>query len=527
MPRMSAANSRPRSSSATLPMKAAVPPHEATPAHVLAAEPPDCLVAAPMDEYTRPAWSSSTRSMVPLANPSEVMRSSGTGARTSTMACPTATTSTSRAWVIVTTLTGGSLETAGTRSHRGQVPPRGRCGAQPAAGAPEPWIGCRPGAGGSYGQQLGGAAGHEYRFARQDAADDGQRRRIGGVHAVVRQAAGTQGAGLRIRGVRGVVDDAEVDGQLGEVDGGAHREPAHIDDLVEGVAEGACLHLDHGERLTVVEVEVAAVLQKRGTHGHRPLVVQSRPEHQEGGHVVEAEGVVQPVGGSRVLVVDHVGDHHVAHGGIEGGRLAEDVDAAQIIDRLAHLAQDLVGAEPQRVVDVDHHRLALGQAASVDLSDARVDRRWIQPPQVDDLGRHPQGVAARHVDDAERPLAVAPGIPPPSVLGEGLAVEAGAVIDEVGPRALALTLQELVQLRPQVRGSPVLQPVDDLLFGKVDRAAQEVGYGMGVGRHEVDRPSLKRVLLQVVEDSLPPPTRDPGVTHVRPAVHLDADVELA
>ena len=53
-----------------------------------------------------------------------------------------------------------------------------------------------------------------------------------------------------------------------------------VGDLVDRVAERAGLHLDHRERLAVVEVEVVAVLQERALDRDRALVVEARAEAQ-------------------------------------------------------------------------------------------------------------------------------------------------------------------------------------------------------------------------------------------------------
>ena len=73
----------------------------------------------------------------------------------------------------------------------------------------------------------------------QDAAQDRQRRRVGRVHPVVAQAAGAQRSGLGVGRVRGVVDDPEVDRELGEVDGLADGMAVGVGDLVDRVAERA------------------------------------------------------------------------------------------------------------------------------------------------------------------------------------------------------------------------------------------------------------------------------------------------
>src|SRR5580700_4101577 len=115
-------------------------------------------------------------------------------------------------------------------------------------------------------------------LAGDDAPHDGDRRRVGRVHAEVRKAPSTERASLRVRRVGCVVDDAEIDWQLGEVHRFAGRIPDGLAHLVHGVAVWTGLHLNHGECLAVVEVEVAAVLQERPLHADCTLVVQPAPE---------------------------------------------------------------------------------------------------------------------------------------------------------------------------------------------------------------------------------------------------------
>ena len=52
-------------------------------------------------------------------------------------------------------------------------------------------------------------------------------------------------------------------GSLEKLTASLRRVAVGVGDLVHGVAVRAGLHLDHGERLAVVEVEVGAVLQER------------------------------------------------------------------------------------------------------------------------------------------------------------------------------------------------------------------------------------------------------------------------
>src|SRR5438067_2734910 len=74
-------------------MNPARPPHDATPAAVLAADPPDTSIAGPMCSYSSNARASSINVIAPFVNPCDAMKSSGACASTSTMALPMASTS--------------------------------------------------------------------------------------------------------------------------------------------------------------------------------------------------------------------------------------------------------------------------------------------------------------------------------------------------------------------------------------------------------------------------------------------------
>src|SRR5688572_13448402 len=91
--RMSWVNTPPSWSSRTFPTKPAVPPNDATPATVLAAEPPEDSTAGPMAEYRRSACSASMSAIVPLTRSWRRRSASPAWAMTSTIALPTATTS--------------------------------------------------------------------------------------------------------------------------------------------------------------------------------------------------------------------------------------------------------------------------------------------------------------------------------------------------------------------------------------------------------------------------------------------------
>src|SRR4029078_354665 len=91
----------PNWSLATLPIKPQRAPKEASPAMVLAAEPPERSMAGPMASYRRPASSAGTRRMKPLARSCLDRKDSSQRAMISTMALPMPTTSNLRSAITV------------------------------------------------------------------------------------------------------------------------------------------------------------------------------------------------------------------------------------------------------------------------------------------------------------------------------------------------------------------------------------------------------------------------------------------
>ena len=162
----------------------------------------------------------------------------------------------------------------------------------------------------------------------------------------------------------------------------------------------------------MIEVEVAAVLQEGATHGHRALVVERRAVDQEGGHAVEAEAVVQPVGVFGVLLVDDVGNHDVADAAVQRRRLAQEVDTPQRLDADRDLAQDVVGPQTKRIVDVDQHRRAALQSINRRVPQAGVEVAGDQPVEDDDLRRDVEASLAGKEEDAALFLLAAPLRPP-------------------------------------------------------------------------------------------------------------------
>ena len=225
--------------------------------------------------------------------------------------------------------------------------------------------------------------------------------------------------------------------------------------------------------------------------------------------------------------MDDIGDHHVADIGVQGRRLAQHVDAAQRVGRLADLAQDVVRGEAERIVDVDDHRAAGAQARRVEVLQPRVEHLRVQPVERDHLGRHAQRGAAGQVRDADRVLVAAALDPRGRVLRLGLEEQPRAEVQEVLPRALRPPGRELRQLLAQVVGALALQPRDDLALAQAGGAGQQVHERVRVRRDEVERPVGEALLAQRGEHGLPPAPRHPRVADLAAAEDADAQLELA
>src|SRR5712692_1450911 len=111
-------------------------------------------------------------------------------------------------------------------------------------------------------------------LALQDPPRNRDSRRVRRVHPAIAEPTRAERARLRVRSVGGVVEDAQVEGQLRHVHALAGRKPLRVPDLVARIEVGPRLHLDDRVAALVVEVEVIAILQERPSHGDRPLVVQ-------------------------------------------------------------------------------------------------------------------------------------------------------------------------------------------------------------------------------------------------------------
>ena len=83
-----------------------------------------------------------------------------------------------------------------------------------------------------------------------------------------------------------------------------------------------------------------------------------------------------------MFVVDHVGEHDVTDPAVEGGCLAENVDAAQLVGGDPDLRHDVIGAHAERVVDVDDDGIGAG---GVESGEALVELCWVELRKVDDL----------------------------------------------------------------------------------------------------------------------------------------------
>src|SRR5712671_4020228 len=104
------------------------------------------------------------------------------------------------------------------------------------------------------------ALGQKCILALQDPPRDGDSRRIGGVHSPIAESARAERPGLGVRSVGCVVDDSQVEIDLGHVHAFAQRVTIRLNDLVASVEIRPGLHLDDRVASVVIGVEVVAVL---------------------------------------------------------------------------------------------------------------------------------------------------------------------------------------------------------------------------------------------------------------------------
>jgi hypothetical protein len=221
-----------------------------------------------------------------------------------------------------------------------------------------------------------------------------------------------------------------------------------------------------------------------------------------------------------VLVVDDRGDHHVADVGVQRGRLAQHVDAAQVGRVDGHLAQQVVGGEAEGIVGVDDDRLAAGQDLGVDGAQARVEPRGIEVGQRDDLSGHAQRGLRADVLDARGDLG---RVALAAQLGAaGIEEVAGHEVQEVLPRALGAPVAEARELLLEVLVLPALDEGDELALVLARQPGDQVRQRVGVGGDEVQRRVAEPALVEVGAHGRPPAPRHALVADLRAAEHAHA-----
>ena len=250
----------------------------------------------------------------------------------------------------------------------------------------------------------------------------------------------------------------------------------------------------------------------------RPL-----PKRRSAGQVVDPEGVVEPIGRARVFVVHDAREHHVADVGVERRGLAEHVDALQHRGVHRHLAQDVVRGQPERVVDVDHHRLALRQGCGIHLAEARVEALGDQLGQRDQLGRYAQRGGAAQVRDAALLLRAPARLA--ALLPMRVEVEPRHEVEEVLPGPLRAPLPEGGQLLGQdVALGQGLHEVDERLLALAGDAGGDVHQAVRIRADEVHRRVAEALLGEGVVDRVPPAPGHARVADLRSAQHPNAEV---
>ena len=281
------------------------------------------------------------------------------------------------------------------------------------------------------------------------------------------------------------MDDAEVEGQVVE-----------IEDFIVGVALGAehlvnrgevraRLHFDVGVALAVEDVHVLRVLQESSQHGDRLLVVEHRPVHQVGGYIGGGVAVGDQVGVVGVFIVHHVGDHHIADAPVEGGCLAEDVHAAHFAHMVGDLAEDIVRRHPQGVIDVEDQSLAVPQEVQPVPAQAAVHPFGADFGEVDDLGIHIEVVFAVHAGDAASPLVRLTDLPEAAPIG-GLHVLLQQVVEKILLAGGYLAALDVAPLVLQINVLAFFQVADERVAVFQGEAGEQVDDAVRVAGDEVN-----------------------------------------
>src|SRR5581483_2826247 len=293
----------------------------------------------------------------------------------------------------------------------------------------------------------------------QDAAYDGDRAGVGRVHAKVGEAARAEIFAARVGGIRRVVQDAQFVRQAREIDIFPGWITQQVLIFIDGVEVRAALHLHNGEIGLVVEVQILAVLQEGSFGRDGFLIIQDRAVDQVGLHLLRRKAVIQPIRVLAMFIHDNVRDHHVANAAVERGRLAKNVDAANLSLIFHNLAHHAVCRHTQRIIDVQHNGLALSQQIYIRHATARIDLYLVQFSQLENLGIDLQAVTRPYAPDAAL-LLLAGTIDQEIAALRGMAPFASDKVEEVLPIARHQSLLELATFIGKIRIMPMQRKID-------------------------------------------------------------------
>ena len=227
-----------------------------------------------------------------------------------------------------------------------------------------------------------------------------------------------------------------------------------------------------------------------------------------------------------MFFVDDVGDHDVADAAVEGGRLAEHIDAAQCPDALRNLPQHVVGTQPERIVDIDQHGRAALQPIRRWTPQSRVEVRRDQPVENDHLRGDIEAGMARKEKDATLLFFSGTKRSALTRLSRLPVVGACRVIEEVVPVAARLTLPQLAQLGDKFQVVAALDVLHDFTLVPPCGSAQQVDETVRVARDEIDGPVVHALALHQRFDRLPPAAGRLDVPDLGATQHPHAEVLL-
>ena len=305
--------------------------------------------------------------------------------------------------------------------------------------------------------------------------------------------------------------------------------PVKIDDLIHGIPSRAHEFVDRRKirsgfhfRIGVARIEeafhVRLGLQKRAAHGERALVIEHVAVDGVARHIGGGEDIVEEIGVARVLVVNDVGNQHIADAPVERGCLADDVQAPQIARARSDAREQVIGGKTQGIVNVEDDGPAAPQTLQRQIVQPQIHGSGIQLRELDHLRLEVEGLAAGDAGDAVGGFVSGALLRQrrPFWRGEVLFEH---VVEEVGPIAGHHPLTDAQRLGLQLHVAAVGDVIHELLLVALGKAGEHIRQAVRIAGDEVD--ILIVQIQRRVVDHMPPPTLGrAAIIHIRAGEQL-------